>query len=80
MVDKGANVNVTDSRGMTPLMRAAEWGKSGICEVLLSSEHIDIEAKDDRGETALMKATKRRRMDIVKLLKKHGQAESEDPS
>lgn len=71
LLDKEANVNVTDHKGKTALHRAAQAGFVKISKVLI--EHgADIEAQDAGGETPLFDALKAGRADTVRLLVDHG--------
>jgi len=54
MLDLGAEVNGSCEAytGITPLMKAAEWGRADAVELLLK-KGAKINAKDPRGNTAL---------------------------
>ncbi len=53
---KGADINATDSKGLTPLMTAADKGLTPIVQLLLD-KGADANAKEPRqGKTALMLA------------------------
>jgi len=55
LVGHGADIEARDEEGATPLMRAAEFGQTGIVRALL--EHgAKVEAKDKYGNTALIAA------------------------
>jgi len=54
LIRKGADLNLRDKRGRTPLHYACLEGSNDIVEVLLSESSIDVDAKDDRGETSLI--------------------------
>jgi ankyrin repeat protein len=74
-LDVGANVNEqTESEGLTPLMLAADYGKTGVVKVLMD-RGADINAKDRNGRTALMAAQDNGHQDIVNLLKEAGAKE-----
>jgi ankyrin repeat protein len=67
-----ADINVTDGRGVTPLMVAARRGALGYLKTLLE-EFPDVNARSDfDGETALMKAARYGHADIVSELLKVG--------
>jgi hypothetical protein len=51
LLDAGAEVNVADGHGVTPLMRAAGSGRVGVVKVLLQSK-ADAEAKSSDGRSA----------------------------
>ena len=55
LVDKGADVNIVDTNGMTPLMAASEldWDPS---IALLLTHGANVKSKDRNGKTALMYA------------------------
>ncbi len=72
LIDHGANVNITDNNGWTPLMFAAEKGHLTTVQALLSAPQIDINAKKTDGVTALIVATNNRKDDVVKALIDHG--------
>ncbi|RFU27471.1 hypothetical protein B7463_g8880, partial [Scytalidium lignicola] len=52
LLDNGANINVRDEHGQTPLHRAAYQGHTAIVELLLS-KGADINEADQQGRTAL---------------------------
>ena len=52
MIGRGANVNVRDKRGITPLHRAAALGFTPVVEKLLESG-ADINALDNERNTPL---------------------------
>lgn len=51
LLDAGAEVNVADEHGVTPLMRAAGSGRVDVVKLLLSS-HADAEVKSGDGRSA----------------------------
>ena len=51
-VDAGADINVRNDHGETPLHRAGRWGEHAVILALLDSG-ADIHAKDDDGHTPL---------------------------
>ena len=53
LVKAGANVNARDSKGMTPLMHAAEGVNSAEAAETLLKSGADPDAKDNDGRTAL---------------------------
>lgn len=70
---RGANINLRDSSGDTPLHSAIFFGKYDVVEYLLN-EGADIHAKDDSGNTPLIISAKSPFCDIgiTQLLLKHG--------
>jgi ankyrin repeat protein len=52
LISAGAEVNVQDKSGMTPLMWAARWGDSQRVEALLAAG-AKAQARDNQGRTAL---------------------------
>ncbi len=73
LLAKGANVNITDTNGVTPLMSASElgWDPSVI---LLLAHGAKVKAKDKNGETALMYAMGNRSLGAAALLLQKGAA------
>jgi len=71
LLEHGADVNVQDKDGWTPLYVASMNGALEDLRVLL--EHgADVEAKDNDGKTALQVAAKYGYNEIVELLREHG--------
>jgi ankyrin repeat protein len=63
----GADPNVADENGWTPLIHAADIGNADVVEeLLLRKAHVD--SKTRKGSTALTIAVLRRRIDIVRKL------------
>ena len=73
LIDKGANVNLTDTAKRTPLHFAAEEGNIPVMEVLLS-RGANVNAKDNVGYTPLMLVAhaKKTRPEVAELLLKNG--------
>lgn len=71
LLDHGSNVNVRDLYGWTPLMRAAYEQRAGIVTILLKHEDVDVDAADDRGETALHHVASKGDAEIAQLLIDH---------
>lgn len=71
LIKAGANPNVADDYGETPLMRAIESGHIKNVRVLLKAK-ADPNAKDMQGESSFFKAVKSRKPEIVKALIKAG--------
>jgi len=76
---KGADANVRNNKGRTPLNIVVDWyGNLEIVELLLS-KGADINAKDKNGKTALSYAVENGHTEIVELLRKHGAKEDKAP-
>lgn len=67
-IEYGADVNQT-SDGITPLMLAARYNKVEIIQILLD-KGARLEAKDERGYTAVKYAEMSKATDALALLKK----------
>ena len=70
----GADVNVRDEDGSTPLIEAARGGHDDVVQALLVAR-ADVKVKDKRGKTALMYAAEGGHNEIAKLLRQAGAAE-----
>ena len=71
LLEHGADINVQNRVGRTPLHRASFNGALEVVRLLL--EHgADVEAKNIVGETALQEAADRGHDNVVKLLREHG--------
>ena len=71
LIQKGADINVKDETGETPLYRAVFNRQMDVVKVLL--EHgADVNAKADNGYTALMWAAYHGSKDIVQMLLEKG--------
>lgn len=71
LLSRGADVNVSNRNGWTPLMAAVSSGSYGIA-LLLLEKGADPNSKHTYGWTALKLASQKGKEDIVKLLKKFG--------
>ena len=75
----GADVNMKDDWGKTPLHKAAAYGGKEVTELLIDAD-ADVNAKDDEGRTPLDLAIRnsnwshirRKRTETAALLRKHG--------
>lgn len=66
-LDRGADINVADEKGWTPLMHAAVDGRFAVVKVLLA-RGADRNRVSNNGETAIALARKKDNTGIVKLL------------
>ena len=60
LLDNGANVDERDKFGMTPLMRAAQHGRTDVVNFLLDND-ADVNAINNYGWNALMIAIEKGR-------------------
>lgn len=66
---KGADVNVRNEDGMTPLIWAAFIGHLDIVKFLVDNGNgMDIDARDNKGCTALAMAVLMGKLEVVKIL------------
>ncbi|XP_033618023.1 2-5A-dependent ribonuclease isoform X2 [Fukomys damarensis] len=72
LLDHGADVCLRGEREKTPLILAVERKHIGLVQLLLEQKHIEIDAKDGKGRTALLVAVNLNMKAIVKLLCKKG--------
>lgn len=70
VLDQGADVNVQDAIGRTPLHIAAQYSRGLNFIRILITHGADVDKKDQRGETALDYAQKYNFRDIVQFLQK----------
>jgi ankyrin repeat protein len=68
LIAKGANVNLKGDTGVTLLHLAVKRGYFNVVLMLLAAEGIDICAKDNNRETALMTACMGTNIEIVEAL------------
>ncbi|MHC4072283.1 MAG: ankyrin repeat domain-containing protein, partial [Planctomycetota bacterium] len=71
LVSGGADVNVKNRMGMTPLVVAAMNDRTAVCEFLVANG-ADLNAKDGRSQTALYFAVDKGNKELVEMLVKKG--------
>lgn len=71
LLDRGADPNISDSRGATAIMTAATVGNEAVAKALLD-KGADVNAEDTDGETALILVAKHGNGAIVRLLVENG--------
>ncbi|KAF3182443.1 hypothetical protein TWF788_006346 [Orbilia oligospora] len=72
LIDKGANLEAKNQWSLTPLGRAAVWGKYEDMVKLLVDEGADLEAKDEDDWTPLLSAASNGHEAVVKVLVSKG--------
>lgn len=71
LIQKGANVNIEDKKGVTPLVLATQLGYiEGVEELIKAHARVDI--ANSTGETPLIAAIHRRDVPMIRLLLKGG--------
>ncbi|KAF4546844.1 Ankyrin repeat-containing protein 23 [Elsinoe fawcettii] len=68
----GANLNIRDHHGWTPLASAADNGQLESVKYLLERNHVDLHAASDEGWTPLSSAADSGHIEVVKYLFEHG--------
>lgn len=71
LLGKGANPNLRDSRGRTPLVIASNLGFVDGVELLVSKK-ANVDESNDTGETPLINAVHRRNLEMMRILLKAG--------
>jgi ankyrin repeat protein len=72
LIKRGADINVADRGGNTPLHVAADNDKADIIALLLEAEDIDINIKGRWGQTPLHMAARRGNKQVIKLFLDRG--------
>lgn len=67
LLQKGANPNLRDIRGNTPLMLAVNAGADGVIDYLIKGK-ADVNLSNQAGETPLIRAVQLRNLTIVRQL------------
>ena len=71
LIQQGANVNISDKKGVTPLVLATQLGYvEGVEELIKARAKLDI--ANDTGETPLIAAVHRRDFTMMRMLLKGG--------
>ena len=74
LIAKGADIDIQNSSGRTPVHEACVTGRKDVVELLIAKD-ASINARDDKGQTALSLAKGKGHEEVVELLKKHGAKE-----
>jgi ankyrin repeat protein len=72
LVNSGANLNVQNKNGDTPLTLAANYGKQEVVSIFLAEKDLDINLASPCHGGAVHQACQMSHIDIVKLLVEHG--------
>ena len=72
LLDHGAKPNVETSDGRTPLIAACQNARVAVILRLLQERSVNINYQTSRADTALLSATDRGNLSIVKLLLEYG--------
>lgn len=73
LIENGADINIADKRGATPLHRAASKGNLSIVKLLLEhGDKLKVNVRDAYGNTPLHLACEEDRQEIAKLLVDNG--------
>ena len=69
LLSHGADANLADIYGWTPLMRAVTENRLGVVHTLLASKSVNVNARNDAGATALHEAAEKGYFEIAQLLR-----------
>ncbi|KAI7227089.1 hypothetical protein KC330_g8551, partial [Hortaea werneckii] len=68
LLEAGFPAECRDSRGMTPLSYAAQYGHKAVVKLLLNTKQVEVDSKDNNGRTPLSWAAEYGHEAVVKLL------------
>jgi ankyrin repeat protein len=69
LIEKGADINAANKKGVTPLMQAADNEKDETVKFILEKlPEKDINIKDNNGKSALIYAVERNLKEAVKMI------------
>ena len=71
LLDRGANLNITDNNGWTPLMVAVKYSSPDMVKLILD-KGTDVNARNNENWTPLMIAAKYSNEEVVKILLEYG--------
>ena len=71
LIQQGANVNIADKKGVTPLVLATQLGYVDGVDVLIKA-HAKVDVANSTGETPLIAAVHNRDVTLIRLLLKGG--------
>ncbi|MGA1563944.1 MAG: ankyrin repeat domain-containing protein, partial [Pontimonas sp.] len=72
LIENGADVNIADNWGWTPLIQAAQMGMVDNCRTLITTPGCLLDYAAIDGRTALMHACENGHSEVVQLLLDHG--------
>jgi len=72
LLHHGANPNIGDEEGATPLHLASELGNTALIETLVDEGGASVNAVDNEGETALFYALRGQHVGVVRKLSEYG--------
>jgi uncharacterized protein len=75
LLDAGADPNIPENNGTTPVMEAAGWGSLRLIRLLVRYK-ANVRARDNFGDSALDYAAKQKHPKAVQLLKDLAEQES----
>ncbi len=79
LLEKGADANIRDMQGFTPLMRAVAEKRAATVRRLLDFEGVEVDASDERGIAAIHLSAASGQLEIARMLLDRGaEADSRD--